>query len=826
MSVAAVDFDPYRDWLKIPDRTRPLNPYQLLRLAPLEGDLTKIRAAYGRQAEVLERRAASDDEMLVQNLMSEVQRAFDVLRDADQKRVLDAQLRRDSRASVPQPSAETQATAGPAVQCRKCHKANPASRRFCGGCGQPLWEKCPQCSAECAADEQFCGACGTDIRGELDGQAKLYESDLAAARKAAEEFRFDAAISRFRRLAAIEDLRFAHLAQEALAGIAAAERSRDELVAHMARQLKMAQDHVAARAYEAAIVALQEVKPAVRSPEVNELLEQAQSARHELLQLSGEIRQEMEAKRYTGLLLKIERLLTLKPGHAQAQSIAGQLRDHFLKLAKARLTTFQYTEAAEILEQIPPFVRTEAVETLTDTALELTALQTGVQEAASAEPTLLALAEKLCRFAPQNEELAKLKQRVANRLTKSPATPRQAWPDWQPSPIKTPLGPPVEALAYFTRIEARDESITAKLKEHPGEFFVALGLALQGIEQAEVPLNLMAVEKGSVLARIKSVFSDRSPTEAWGIDLGDAALKAIKLARHPKSGEIHIAACEHVVHDAPIAGVDADLVRNSLQEKTLAEFVSRVKLNEADPKSVCQIIASLPAQRVLGRFCELPPLPAKKVSQTVQFEARHQFPIPLEELNWAYYVLGEADGKSADESPRRVLVMAARSTHVNERVQLFKRAGIELSALQSECVALHNAVRYEFGGDDDQADGSQAIAIFDVGVSSTSAIISAPRSLWFRTFGQAGQNVTTQLTKLQQLTQDQAEAVKRNPAKAKRYYQFCAVTEPVLQQLAGEFERSLHSYRKQYAQKAIGRIYGVGGGFRTPGLMKRLRFGK
>jgi type IV pilus assembly protein PilM len=220
-------------------------------------------------------------------------------------------------------------------------------------------------------------------------------------------------------------------------------------------------------------------------------------------------------------------------------------------------------------------------------------------------------------------------------------------------------------------------------------------------------------------------------------------------------------------------------------------------------------------------------MPAKKIEQAVQFEAKHQFPVALDELKWAYDILHEAEGKQADEAPRQVMLVAARAAHVQDRVNLFKRAGIEVNVLQSECVALHNAVRYEFAADNaENGQPAGALALVDVGVSSTKVVLSSERGLWFRTFGQAGYNVTSQLVKQLQMTQEQAELVKRSPARAKRYYQLLAALQPVVMSLAGEIDRSLASFQAQNDDIPIRRVYGLGGGFRTHGLLRQLRYGK
>ena len=47
--------------------------------------------------------------------------------------------------------------------CSRCGHANPAGRKFCTQCGQPLSLKCASCGAELAPEDKFCGECGTAV---------------------------------------------------------------------------------------------------------------------------------------------------------------------------------------------------------------------------------------------------------------------------------------------------------------------------------------------------------------------------------------------------------------------------------------------------------------------------------------------------------------------------------------------------------------------------------------------------------------------------------------------------------------------------------------
>src|SRR6185369_13894609 len=98
--------------------------------------------------------------------------------------------------------------------------------------------------------------------------------------------------------------------------------------------------------------------------------------------------------------------------------------------------------------------------------------------------------------------------------------------------------------------------------------------------------------------------------------------------------------------------------------------------------------------------------------------------------------------------------------------------------------------------------------------------------VWFRSFGLGGETFTQALTKQFQLTREQAEELKRNPAKARRYSLFCTTLEPLLVQLVSEIERSLASYARFNPAEPAQRLYGVGGGFQTHGVLRYLRSGK
>src|SRR4029453_8262754 len=146
MNRSAIEFDPYRNWLNVSDAERPPGPYQILGLQVLESSPSRIRLAYEGQCQALRRAENQAEASVWQEVKGNLDAAFAILQDPQRKAILDAALRRKLPAITDFKAAAAAAspTAAP-VACFHCRRENPAGRRFCGGCGKSLWEKCPRC---------------------------------------------------------------------------------------------------------------------------------------------------------------------------------------------------------------------------------------------------------------------------------------------------------------------------------------------------------------------------------------------------------------------------------------------------------------------------------------------------------------------------------------------------------------------------------------------------------------------------------------------------------------------------------------------------------
>ena len=112
------------------------------------------------------------------------------------------------------------------------------------------------------------------------------------------------------------------------------------------------------------------------------------------------------------------------------------------------------------------------------------------------------------------------------------------------------------------------------------------------------------------------------PQGVWGIDVGQCALKALRLEL--VDGQVTATAFDYIEHPKILSQPDAD--PDQLTREALDKFLSRNNLRGDT------IVISVPGQSGLARFVKLPPVEEKKISDIVRFEAKQQIPFPLDEV--------------------------------------------------------------------------------------------------------------------------------------------------------------------------------------------------
>ena len=330
------------------------------------------------------------------------------------------------------------------------------------------------------------------------------------------------------------------------------------------------------------------------------------------------------------------------------------------------------------------------IEKLRDRARELDWLLEDLKLSPVADPPLLGLAERLVRLSPDDVQAQRLAAELRSRFEASPSDRRSAALPWAP-PRTYRYGFPVQALAGLQRI-ACSAAAEAEWRKSPGRFFVACGLALQGLDQAAISINLRPSPKTSLLRKL-TLLKRTSPTAAWGLDLGTTGLRAAHLTYDRQRSAVILDAVQTIEYRRSLTTVPDEAEQRQLKKEALVQFAARNSWKANGSASAC------PASRrwdALWNFRRSNPRSWKKRSG-----GRRVSNFPWTSRNWP----GDISCSRArrrrlgnDSLPRRL--QAVKQYVVDNLVHLGEEAGLPVDVVQSECLALHNLAVYEFFGGD------------------------------------------------------------------------------------------------------------------------------
>ncbi len=316
------------------------------------------------------------------------------------------------------------------------------------------------------------------------------------------------------------------------------------------------------------------------------------------------------------------------------------------------------------------------------------------------------------------------------------------------------------------------------------------------------------------------------PTAIWGLDMGQCALKALKLELI--GGKPTATAFDYIEHPKIMSQPDAD--PEALAREALEKFLSR------NPIGNDLVAISVAGQSGgLARFVKLPPVEESKIADIVKFEAKQQIPFPLEEVVWDFQKIagGEVINNFAMET--EIGLFAMKREIIARNLGQYNNAGIECHIVQMAPLALTNYATYELlkkggpdaeipteGEADDMPRGKKkCIVVLDVGTDNSNLIITdAGKIIWQRPLSLGGNHFTRALSKEMKLTFAKAEHLKRNAAKSPDLAQILKSLRPVLTDFVGEVQRSLGYFTNTHRDAHVASMIGLGSAFKLPGLQK------
>lgn len=288
----------------------------------------------------------------------------------------------------------------------------------------------------------------------------------------------------------------------------------------------------------------------------------------------------------------------------------------------------------------------------------------------------------------------------------------------------------------------------------------------------------------------------------WGIDVGQCALKALKLQLD--GDEVEAVAFDIVEHPKPLSQGEKggqDLIAQALE--TLMGRNAMV----GQP-----VVIGVPGQQAFTRFTKLPPVEPKQLPAIIQFEAGQQIPYDINEVIWDYQIFRDEGSPDVE-----VGIFCMRKELLDRYLTPFTEAGLQPIIVQPAPLALYNFL------DHDNQRSENATILLDIGADSTDLIVAHRSTVWTRPVPIGGNNFTESLVKAFKLQFPKAEQLKRTAATSKYARQVFQAMRPVYQDLVAEIQRSIGFYSSTHRDAELDKIVGMGNGFRLPGLQKFLQ---
>ena len=207
---------------------------------------------------------------------------------------------------------------------------------------------------------------------------------------------------------------------------------------------------------------------------------------------------------------------------------------------------------------------------------------------------------------------------------------------------------------------------------------------------------------------------------------------------------------------------------------------------------------------------ELPTLSESEVAKVIALQARQYIPLPIEAVTVDWQKVGE---KTDEQGVKKyqVLLMAVVNEQVKRYQNIFRIAGLHLSALEIEGISLARALA---------AGVQEPVLIVDIGSRSTGLVVAADGA--FKFGGQtdfSGGSLTQTIATGLNISTHRAETLKKvkGIGKGMSDRELSTLMEPILDVIINEARRVKENYEATYREKVASVIL-TGGGANLIGL--------
>lgn len=277
-----------------------------------------------------------------------------------------------------------------------------------------------------------------------------------------------------------------------------------------------------------------------------------------------------------------------------------------------------------------------------------------------------------------------------------------------------------------------------------------------------------------------------------GLDIGASSIKVVEMA---KSG-----------NDFVITGYGQAAVPTN--GESLSSVLTEL-LQSSGIKSK-RVVTSVSGREVIVRYISMQPVEQENLPNAIRFEADKYIPFDLEEVVLDSQKLDESVLGFSNSAEMKVLLVAAKKSLIEQKVQLLKETGLYPAVIDVDCFALGNAFELRNILSPRAEVEGKVVSLIDIGATKTNITIMIGNSSFFtREIYLAGNEFTEEIQKKLEVAPEEAEKLKRDPGVFALEVQ--EAVSAVIDDLANEVTLSFDFFESQF-EREVEEIYISGGG--------------
>ncbi len=297
------------------------------------------------------------------------------------------------------------------------------------------------------------------------------------------------------------------------------------------------------------------------------------------------------------------------------------------------------------------------------------------------------------------------------------------------------------------------------------------------------------------LRRLKKSFF-QGPKSRAGLDIGSSGVRVVELGDKAGAMELMKFGVE------PADAGDREGLISSIKKVVASTPISTKRVN-----------ISISGQEVIVRYINLPKMTEAELEGAIKFEAEKYIPFDIADVILDCQILGEVEGRMM-----RVLLVAAKSDLITERIKIVEEAGLEPASVDVDSFAVINSFQMN---NPDQISGT--IALLNIGARLTNInILTDGQPCLTRDIQLAGDDITDAISERLGIDFPAAEELKRK--EGMRSEELAEIVSPVIESFLSEVRLSFDYYESQL-EKGIDKICLSGGAAGLYGLAEFLNEG-